>query len=612
MVIPSTIKVIYSSQNGQMRVQSMNQRNIILLIAIVALSAVAIGFFTMPSQKPQATEPNVTPTPSPSPSPTPTPSPSPSPTPKPITVTADALHASLWLNTTKRALSDRLYAYAIYASRTIAVNHPEVYLIGDSIFIGLIESKGGYDKAYQTKDVTDDYFLSSTAVGPAFTLDNVDFTSYRVVSPTQLYPSGYPLLGFLDRRMQTVACTLKTTNGELTQLELAEQYYFKLNETLTDGSRVFIIYCANDESYIYNSGQLTSMNGLKSVSSVNGDPTLIFDWRGVWYPLMGRDDTAKDQTLKNVVDRFSTNKTQPELSEAEKQVLDYLRDATKLTSDAEFTLAELCAVHTEATSGARVYNEYMPYWNRAQIPLISGYGLFRAVYRVANYLSPITAYLATTSNNLSGVTRLTKISEEYTKNTATFFYATANTSWGHSWPCMLCGNTVDETYRSRGSHCVWQADNLAAVLDVMGIESYFMELGISVNGEIVGSEWHNSIYVPKYDVVIGNGVIETIVYGHSNSVVSYVDNDTPRTIIRYISYAGKWVDPIIMGSGASAYYGTMSPSEVSDALSLLSRVHGETFQGLAIESNKWHAVSFEDLVSSLKSLESSFHPVKLP
>jgi flagellar basal body-associated protein FliL len=66
MVIPSTIKVIYSSQNGQMRVQSMNQRNIILLIAIVALSAVAIGFFTMPSQKPQATEPNVTPTPSPS------------------------------------------------------------------------------------------------------------------------------------------------------------------------------------------------------------------------------------------------------------------------------------------------------------------------------------------------------------------------------------------------------------------------------------------------------------------------------------------------------------------------------------------------------------------
>lgn len=208
---------------------------------------------------------------------------------------------------------------------------------------------------------------------------------------------------------------------------------------------------------------------------------------------------------------------------------------------------------------------------------------------------------------------MTAITKEYTTYTATKFYKSGNLSWGHSWPCMLYGNTVDETYRSRGSHCVWQAENLAAVLDAMGIDNYVMELGVSTNGVIDGSQWHHTVYVPQYDLVIGNGVVETLVYNHPSSLVSYVDQNTPRSIIRFISHGGEWVALVISGNPKEIYYwGTISPNQLPDVLIHLTNIHGNILQGLVINGDKSWAISMDEFVSDLGALQSSYSPAKLP
>ncbi len=592
----------------------MNQRNTLILLTIAISLAVALGAIALLTQSQPQT--SVLPKNQTSPTnPAPPLNPTPNPTPKPSTPSdkATILHIALWLNTTEKAVTDRLYANAIYASRTLAVVHPEVYLKGDLLFLRSINSVNGYQKAFNIKNVTDDYFTSSKVDGPPFSLALVDFNAYKTIPSLKQYPEGYPVLPYLDRRMLTLGCTLKTTSSMITQLELAEQYYFNLKRTLPANITKFIIYCDNENAYIINGETLTSMENLKTVTSISGNPILIFNEESVWYPLMGRDDGTVNQVLQRIVNKYSTGIKQPSLSEDEKEILQHLKSSTQLDSENQYTLALLASAHMEQTSGSLNYNVYIPHWDKLGIPIPSGEGLFRVMYKVANYLSPITARLAAVSSSSDGRTLLTAISKEYTAHTATFFYAAGNVSWGHTWPCGLLGNTVDEIYRTRGSHCVWQAASLAAVLDVLGIENYVMELGLSDNGEIGNAQWHNTIYVPKFDLVLGNGVVETLLYNRLNTVVSYSGPNKPRSVVRFLSKGVGFADPFLSSDAKMRYYyGTISPSNLSQILKQLANVHGDKFEGFIVGPSSTHAIQFNDMISNLASLEAGFSPTKLP
>lgn len=135
-------------------------------------------------------------------------------------------HQYLWEKTLEEAEVDKYSTeYAIYASRILAVKHPEVYLQGDTIFLRRIMTASGYRKVYLIENIHDyESFVYTSFGGPPFSFEDVEFETYEMISSSQLYPENYPLFTYLDRRLFPVSTTLKTWENEITQLELGGNF----------------------------------------------------------------------------------------------------------------------------------------------------------------------------------------------------------------------------------------------------------------------------------------------------------------------------------------------------------------------------------------------------
>ena len=70
---------------------------------------------------------------------------------------ADDIHEAAWSAVIEKAKVDPYYRYAIYASRSLAVEHPEVYLKGDKLFLDIATKEDGYARAYSIKGVHYEY-----------------------------------------------------------------------------------------------------------------------------------------------------------------------------------------------------------------------------------------------------------------------------------------------------------------------------------------------------------------------------------------------------------------------------------------------------------------------
>lgn len=95
-----------------------------------------------------------------------------------------------WKLTLEQARTDRFYKYGIYASRILAVVHPEVYLKADILFLSYLEDL-------------------------KFSLESLNLESVKTVECNQVYPDGYDCLPFLDRRLLSITSTLMATNHEV-------------------------------------------------------------------------------------------------------------------------------------------------------------------------------------------------------------------------------------------------------------------------------------------------------------------------------------------------------------------------------------------------------------
>ncbi|MFC1957872.1 hypothetical protein ACFLX0_03560, partial [Chloroflexota bacterium] len=132
---------------------------------------------TTPTPNPETTiNPAPTPSVTPTPSPTPTPVPEPAPAPTQITLgSAVQIHQDAVETALTRAKTDSYYKYGIYASRILAVKHPEIYLQADGLFLEAIETNIGFKKSYEITDVRDEYLYPQKAggamSGPPFSLD---------------------------------------------------------------------------------------------------------------------------------------------------------------------------------------------------------------------------------------------------------------------------------------------------------------------------------------------------------------------------------------------------------------------------------------------------------
>lgn len=133
-----------------------------------------------------------------------------------------------------------------------------------------------------------------------------------------------------------------------------------------------------------------------------------------------------------------------------------------------FTLRPCWGLTQYVTSGAyENVKRHRPDLTDYMLEILSRSFLIRA-----NYLSPITSYLAAGAEPYTGEEKVKRITAEYMKYTVTPDWKFPH---GHTWLCNFVEQTVEESYTTKGGHCIVQACNMAAVFDLMGIDYYWLE-----------------------------------------------------------------------------------------------------------------------------------------
>lgn len=481
------------------------------------------------------------------------------------------IHKNAWLSMLVRAETDKYFKYASYGSRTLAVKHPEVYLRGDAIFVEIITTTPGLKQSYETTDVHSGYFFERQLEGDSFSFNDVDFGQYKLVGANQIYPSDYPLLPFLDRRLAPIADSLKTHDGRITQLEKAEQLYFKAKEE--GATELFLIYCDNENAYLYRDGSLIWARNLEPEATIEGNPILIFNETYVWYPLMGRDDTQKNQLLRELVELYATEIKQPDLTTFEASLLRHLIKVTSLDTSRDLELARYGAtVHSFYIRQGTLY-EMLPSEIKSEMKEFSFLSkTVRTWMGNIALLSPISAELAARANLGAGEAPVEALVNEYLQYTKTPDY---NRAHGWVWQIGMYIGGPEHAYRTQGGYCRVQAANIGAALELAGIDHYWLG-GRAKIGESKYYK-HDWVYIPGADLIISDGRIGTLSGKVGGRVVGQFSKGASLQYIHYIEHDGKWAH-IYPG-----YYGTLSPKETLDILTYLRGIHGEDIQSSRIQ-----------------------------
>ncbi|MDD4985305.1 MAG: hypothetical protein PHQ43_05875 [Dehalococcoidales bacterium] len=495
-----------------------------------------------------------------------------------------------------KAEHDNYYKYAIYTSRSLMVKHPEIYLQADGLFLQTIQANNGFKQTYETNDVHSEGVRNGMD-GPPFSFDQVDFSKYKIIRPVEIYPEGYPVLSYTDRRLLSAASTLKPVDERVTQLAKAVQYYFVLKEQ-APSDQIYLIYCDNENTYLYHQGDLIFATDLQKAEQIEGNPILIFNEERVWYPLMDRNDASKDATLERIVAEYTTDIITPELSDFEAGLVSHFAKVTSL-EDHQINFALVAAAKSSNT--AQLQNRpFSTIWR--QLPLYPGPSLLRQLLKNANLLSPMVAYLSSIAEEHEGEAKIEAICAEHLKHAATPGWSEAH---GHLWMLGIIEYTVEDSYYTHAGQCLAQAATMQAVLDIAGIDNYRIQSFILEPG-LFG---HDYIYIPEYDVIVDNGRFNKTAPVYHKSVLCYIQGGWPLEIMEFLAHDDKWA----CLQHAPQYSGTLSPPEAIEILNHLKSIHGDNLKGQV-----WYpqalrkAISFEELISELERQQGCWTPLMLP
>jgi len=502
------------------------------------------------------------------------------------------IHQDAWKNCITKAFKDNYNKYALYATRTLSVRQPEILLKSDSRFIDHITRNRGYSNSYAVKDVHSREFLTDMQFRkyPPFKFDAVDFNELKTVPYKHLYPEGYPVLRFLDRRMLPVASTLKTMKNEVTDLEKIALLYQRERVNNGDYKELYIIHCDNEKTYLHNKGFLINSKQEK-VDEIIDNPVLIFNEQNVWYPLMKWDDSSKSATLSQLVEKHSTGENTPLLTLFEKEMIDKLREVTKLDDERQKAMAEICCCRcTGRQTCTTPLSEWFPLhaiWDKA-LPAKKArawqyYGYLEQILIRSNKLSPISAYLATLSLNSNSYDKLVVINKEWVGRVALPNYSYV---WGHLWDECLVEYSIDESFRTSAGHCMVQAMIINAVLEMLDIDNYMIE------GEVPGS--HHYVWIPEYEATFDNSQLKM---STKNIML-----DWPRgnKVLARFHHNGKFCSPIAGGE----YSGSFSPEECVLELEKLQSTYGNQ---ILIYANGEHETRPTVLNRNNRAITENYH-----
>jgi len=494
-----------------------------------------------------------------------------------------AAHKKAWENLVDKAKDDRDAKYGIYASRVLAVKHPEAYLIGDNWFYEGARSLKGFKECYEEPTALGwchmDYGFKFFDGGPNYagipsghvlSFSDLELGKYRVTDPWRIYPKPY--LPVLDQRLGPIALTLKTEGKVVTSLESAVMAYFQAKDKGANPKRLFIVYCDNEQAYLLEEGKLLSVKENTFISRPTGNPILVFNEASVWYPLMDRDDRSKSDALRETVNRFATDVTTISVEGWEQRMIGRLKKVSALEGDVELDLAAIASVRGKGWSG----HPYHTVWQSILPDPDVEYSIsrhmcaIREFIRYANKVSPATAYLYGVMGTEGSLEeRMRSLSREYLINTGMVREAEARgwkpawrlESWGHLWPCSLMEHTIDDAFRSRTAHCISQAYIIASVLEMAQIPHVMVHFD---RGGITKQISHHFALSQDGSFLFDDGIV------NFRGIDAPTEDYGP---LHSFSVCGEWARPV--GDGP---YGNVSSERMAELIEQVSEALAERFE----------------------------------
>lgn len=443
------------------------------------------------------------------------------------------LHKKGWLTIIEKSETDFYSKYSFYTSRVLVVKHPEIYLKSDL-----------------TKAQT--YPLE-------ITLETLQ--KYTIIEFQEIYPVKYPVFPFLDRRNFPLFLTMHSDTKLMTQIDRASAYYVYLRLKNVEAHNTFIIYCDNQNSYIYSQGTLVFMKNLQPVNTIDGNPVLIFNENCAWYPLMGRTtNTDPSGNLSKIVTEFSTEKVEPELSEFEKEIVTRVTQITDIDLSVALQLTEF-SWHDDPPS--------ITYLNK-QIHCA-------LMLTLADYLSPIPAYLATIEPQSSVHRRIQAIGDEFLSHIRVHNYLEN--------PGDETDNTADSSYYTGIAACGPKSFPLSVALDFAGIETYV------VSGKDIEKSGHFWLYIKEYDLLVSNG--------HVSKQSPFVYGEGRFKLIDYIGYKMEGLS-FVWQNGKFSSEGNLSPAVVSELLIHVHEKYNDEIGGVNNSDGRREIVALQKVIETLE------------
>jgi len=473
--------------------------------------------------------------------------------------TPEAVHLEVWKKRATGAATDPFDCYAFYTSRSLFVQHPEIYLRADRRFYRHVTTVPGYKNAFLENDRESREFLPHSQYyrSAPFSLDLFPWEATTVTnSERSLYPDRHPFLPFADRRMLPLATTLKTTKRTISELEMASIRFQQAVDAAGSSDDVFVVYSEEGYAWVVSNGRLHCAVTGEPVEAVKGRVVLVFNDRFAWYPLMERNDTDRSEALTKVVTQLGLSETKPALSAEETELLPLVKRATALEGAKQQAMATIAAVrstgrYTQWFEFHRLWDEAMP---ASQARAWQYYGYMEQFMIRANSLSPIAAYIGACSRNASRYDKILCVDREWIDLAA---LPNHNYVWGHLWDECLVEYTMDESFRFNAAHCMAQACIISSILEIAGIDHYLLE------GEVPSS--HHFVFVPDYEFTFDNGKLQ------SSQKTIHWNGPRGNKVIARLHYNGRFASPIAGGH----YSGTFSPDETVDVLQNLKDLYND-------------------------------------
>ena len=465
---------------------------------------------------------------------------------------AESLHSAAWEEMVRKSAIDPYYKYGLYAARSLAVTYPEIYLQADALFLDHVGSNSGFAAAFaETDPHSASYSPNTFFSGAPFSFDLVDLDAYQTMANTERFPSEVAVFEFLDQRLLSLASCLKDKDRRITSLEKATILYFKLCGQSSE--RPFIVYCDDETVYVASQDRMLSIDGGTIEGKLGSDVVLIFNEDFVWYPLMGRDDTTRDRSLRDLVAEHGTEGALPTVSAQEHRLVQTLRTSTVLDSAKERDLARLAAVKGSpwVEPFRRISEKYLPNYPSD----IWIFAIQQHWVHCANSISPWTSWLAAyvldSTATDRGVETMTGV-----------WQGQLDMVHGHAWQCNLVRYTIDESVSIGAVHCVLHANCLSSVLDLAGVNNIIIQGSPGPPGE--PDRTHTYVALPEVGIVLSNGEVT-----ERGTVI-----DESSSTLYYVSSGENWAFPYI-----GSYVGTWSPSDVALEFESIEEEYGNRFHG---------------------------------